>query len=150
MKSKSLLTEAIASALLFVICALVAVSLLLSGYVTSRKSGEMIEAIEIGRSVVEQLRLTPVPADQPDGSVVTLNHSGLSDKFSGTVYLYKDVGGLLHSLRQTPATQDGGFVVKLVDNNHFSARINGVVHIYNSTGELLLSLRCVTAWGVVS
>jgi len=146
MKGKSLLTEAIASAMLFVVCALVAVSLLLAGYVASRRSGEMVEAIEIGRSVVEQIKAAPIPADWPDNAVILLENKGLGDKFDGVVYVYDSVANLLLSPH---LSQSGGFAVALVDNDS-GAEINGELHVYNGIGELLLTLRCATAWEVTA
>ena len=146
MKSKSLLTEAIVSALLFVICALVAVSLLLSGYVSSRKSGEMIEAIEVGRSVVEQIRATPFHADWGEDAAILLDKTGLGDKFDGVVYVYSSYDELSNSPH---LNQSGGFSVALVDIDE-GVEIDGALHVYNGMGELLLALRCATAWEVTA
>ena len=146
MKSKSLLTEAIVSALLFVICALVAVSLLLSGYVSSRRSGEMIEAIEIGRCVVERIRATPFHADWGEDAAILLDNTGLGDKFDGVVYVY---GSEEEHMSSSHLSQGGGFSVALVDNDE-GTEIVGALYVYNSMGELLLTLPCATAWEVTA
>ena len=98
MKNKSLLTEAIVSALLFAICALVAVSLLLSAYVTSRKSGEMIEAIEIGRSFVESAKAGDALSYPSDGFRRILVDLNSSDDIDGYVEVYNSAGELLLTL----------------------------------------------------